>query len=224
MYLVRDKNSFQILHTLSTDLSLNLSGQQVYSAFNSETMELLKSELGEVPDAFNVDENGFIKAKSMQEKLLSGEVDFTQVFNGQCDDASLDPLQDNALGSPVTGEEGTNGLGNQAQKTNWVAFVLDHNLIDTPKKAQIVFGYLISQFEQALQAKYSQGMELKILKSYMDWQDDGKPEEDARQAKYLKMKEEVAGIKTLHKPLMNRVKEVMGALEEGSELESELEG
>ena len=223
MYLVRDKNTFQILHTLSADLALNLSGQQVYRAYNPDTMELLKSKLGDVPDAFNVDEDGFIYAKTLQEKLLGGEVDFAQVFNALCEDASLDPLQDNVLGSPVAGEEGTNELGNQAQKTNWVAFVLDHNLIDTSKKAQIVFDYLINKFEQALQAKYSQGMELKILKSYMDWQDDGKPEEDARQAKYLKMKEEVAGVKALHKPVMNRVKEVMGVLEEGSELEGELE-
>ncbi len=215
MYIVRDKSSLQILHTLNADLSLNLDGQQVYSVYNPDTMELLKSELGSVPDTFNVDEDGFIYAKTLQEKLLSGQVDFTQVFNDQCEGASLNPLQDSASDSSVTGEEGINQLGSQAQKTDWVAFVLDHNLIDTPKKAQIVFGYLISKFEQALQEKYSQGMELKILKAYMDWQDDGKPGEDARQAKYLKMKEDVAGVKALHKPLMNRVKEVMGAFEEG---------
>ncbi|NRD73479.1 hypothetical protein HQQ94_09520 [Shewanella sp. VB17] len=205
MYLVRDKNSFQILHTLSADLSLNLSGQQVYSAFNSETMELLKSKLGDVPDAFNVDEDGFIYAKTLQEKLLSGEVDFAQVFNAQSLDSHLDSALDPSLNC-------TGGLDSHEERPDLVAFVLEHNLIDTLQKSKIVFGYLVSQFEQALQAKYSQGMELKILKSYMDWQDDGKPEEDARQAKYLKMKDGVAGIKALHKPLMNRIKEVMGGV------------
>ncbi|MEY8238951.1 MAG: hypothetical protein RPT25_01295, partial [Cycloclasticus sp.] len=89
MYIVRDKNTFQILHTLSADLALNLTGQQVYRAYNPGSMELLKSELGDVPDAFNVDENGFIQAKTLQQKLVSGEVDFAQVFNAQSLDPSL---------------------------------------------------------------------------------------------------------------------------------------
>lgn len=213
MYIVRDKNTFQILHTLSADLALNLTGQQVYRAYNPGSMELLKSELGDVPDAFNVDENGFIQAKTLQQKLVSGEVDFAQVFNAQSLDPSLGFTGDpsvNLSGEPSGEQAGE--LDSHEDKPDLVAFVLEQNLIDNQHKADIVFGYLIGKFEQALQAKYSQGMELKILKSYMDWQDEDKPENDSRQAKYRQMKEDVSDIKAIHKPMMNRVKLVMAEL------------
>ncbi|MEH6348317.1 MAG: hypothetical protein V7785_24685 [Bermanella sp.] len=193
MYIIRHKFTLQILHTLSAKLTLNLTGPQVYSAYDPGTMELLKSKNDSFPDVFNVDENGYIQEKTLQQKLLADEVDFAQIFN---------PEQ---LG-PSSSDEENKGI------QDLIDFVVEQNLIDSQYKADIVFGYLVDNFEKNLQEKYSQGMELKLLKGYMDWQDERKPRNDIRQRKYLKMKEDVEAIKAIHKPMMNRVKQVMAEL------------
>ena len=190
MYIVRDKCNLQILHTLNADLALNLTEKQVYSAFNPETMQLLKWDSSELPVIFTVDENDYIQPKTIQEQLQDDDLDFSQVFNTQ----QLNQSQ---------GDSKEGGVQEQLD------FVLDQDLINSLYKAEIVLDFLVGKLEQVIQVKYSQGMEFKILKAYIDWRDEDKPENDARQAKYLQMKRDVEEIKLIHKPMMNRVKKIM---------------
>jgi hypothetical protein len=190
MYIVRDKCNLQILHTLNADLALNLTEKQVYSAFNPETMQLLKWDSSELPVIFTVDENDYIQPKTIQEQLQDDDLDFSQVFNTQ----QLNQSQGDSK------EGGVQEL---------LDFVLDQDLINSLYKAEIVLDFLVGKLEQVIQVKYSQGMEFKILKAYIDWRDEDKPENDARQAKYLQMKRDVEEIKLIHKPMMNRVKKIM---------------
>ena len=131
MYIVRDKCNLQILHTLNADLALNLTEKQVYSAFNPETMQLLKWDSSELPVIFTVDENDYIQPKTIQEQLQDDDLDFSQVFNTQ----QLNQSQ---------GDSKEGGVQEQLD------FVLDQDLINSLYKAEIVLDFLVGKLEQVI--------------------------------------------------------------------------
>lgn len=73
MYIVRDKNTKEIIHVNPAPLSQELAGKQVYFKFDAETMEIGKTA-GDLPEHFKIDRTGSIVELTLKEKIKAGIV------------------------------------------------------------------------------------------------------------------------------------------------------
>ena len=199
MYLIRHKSTHQILHRFPGNLSMNLSGEQIYSGFDPKTMEVLKSENDVVSDTFKVDKQGNILEKSRKEKILDGDISFEQIF---------DPA--NLTNSGLTDMVATDT--NISENFDPVVFVLEHKLVDRKQKCKQVLVYLKARLAHKINLQYPVGNELKIIKAYMDWSDEGKPKKDPRQTNYQMMHSDIAEIKEGNKRLSKSLKTLLNKL------------
>ena len=199
MYLIRHKSTHQILHRFPGNLSMNLSGEQIYSGFDPKTMEVLKSENDVISDTFKVDKQGNILEKTRKEKILHGDISFEQIF----DTANL-------TNSGLTDMVATDT--NISENFDPVVFVLEHKLVDRKQKCQQVLVYLKARLAHKIKLKYPIGKELKIIKGYMDWSDEGKPKKDPRQTNYQMMHSDIAEIKEGNKRLSKSLKTLLNKL------------
>ncbi|QTA89076.1 hypothetical protein [Desulfonema magnum] len=189
MYIARDKKTKTILHIDPAPLSENLEGTQVYSGFDPETMEILKSDLSYMPDYYNVDENGFVVEKTDEEKILDGDIGFGEFFQfeGTGDDTDTD-----------------------TDDFDKVRFVLDNNLVKTEEQCKAIFKYLDDKFEYEVAQKYPAGLETKIIKGLVEWLYEDKPRDDKREKKYLQMKADIEALKEEYKPVRAELKKIVG--------------
>ena len=211
MIIVLDKSSNQILHIYSGDLSLKLSPKQIYSGYDPKTMKLLKSGLGYIPKVFKVDKKGYMHEKTPEEKLIDGDISFEEVF----DISSLinvgianTGLTEESLSEESLTEESLSE-GSNSESFDPVAFVLTHKLVDSQQKCRLVLAYLNARLENKILQQYPVGKELKIIKSYMDWRDEGKPKKDPRQTNYQTMNTNIASIKESNKLLSEFLKSLL---------------
>jgi hypothetical protein len=72
MYIVREKSTKRILHTNPAPLSQKLEGSDIYYQFDSETMEVGRSDLSTVPEHFHIDREGSIHPWTLQEQVKAG--------------------------------------------------------------------------------------------------------------------------------------------------------
>jgi hypothetical protein len=188
MYVVRNKKDKTIIHIDPTPLTQKRTGEEVFPDFNSKTMQLLKTNLTQLPDHFNVDKNGNIIEKTFEEKIKEGIIGFDELFHfdGSFENAGFDS----------------------------VAFVLDNDLIKTIAQCEAVFAYLDAQFEARVAKIYSPGLETKIMKDYIAWMDEGKPDGDKRETKYNTMKANIDAIKEQYKEVRGKLKEIIIPLKE----------
>jgi hypothetical protein len=195
MYIARDKKTKDILHINMAKLSENLEGIQVYSGFDPDTVEILKSELDHMPDHYNVDEKGYVVPKSREEKIIEGIIGFEELFRFQ--------ETGTASGSTTAGADTGTGIFDD------IVFVLENNLIKTTEQCKIIFKYLDKHFEHEISGKYRSSFETKLLKDYIAWSNEGKPSNDKRETKYLKMKTYIDGVKEQYKPLRGELKKLI---------------
>lgn len=74
MYIVRDKVTKEILHINPAPLSQGLASEEVYHAFDAETMEIGRSDAPAIPAHFEIDATGVIVELTMQQKIDAGMV------------------------------------------------------------------------------------------------------------------------------------------------------
>ena len=211
MYVITPKSSHQILHSYPGDLSLKLSGNQIYSGFDPKTMNVLKSALGYIPTVFKVDKKGYIHEKTRKEKLVDSDISFEEVFDiSRLTKAGV--TNKGATGAGVIDA----GLSEESGGESFdpVAFVLAHKLVDSQQKFQLVLAYLNARLEYKINQQYPVGKELKIIKSYMDWCDEGKPNKDLRQTNYQTMNSDIASIKESNKLLSEPLKILLKTLKD----------
>lgn len=68
------------------------------------------------------------------------------------------------------------------------------------------------EMEQEIATKYSVGREMKILKSYLYWMDDGKPDKDKREKQFKEMKAYTDKVKKEFMPLKDEIKKLLETL------------
>ena len=194
MYIVIEKSTENILHIDPSELSLNLSAEEVYSGFDAEKMELFKSKLSYVPDFYSIDDQGFIVEKSMEDKVTEGIIGFDELFH-------FEP-------NPTTSDTG------KEDDMKWVSFVIKNELIKSKEQCSSVFKFLDDKFENEVSQKYRPGIESKLMKDYIEWMEEGKPQDDKRQKKYQEMKAAINEIKEGYKPIRAELKKIMTTLKE----------
>jgi hypothetical protein len=73
MYIVRDKKTKEIIHSNPAPLSQNLSGTEVYCNFNSQKMEIGKTD-GLLPEHFDINDSGEIVELTLHDLVEKGIV------------------------------------------------------------------------------------------------------------------------------------------------------
>lgn len=72
MYIVRDKKTKQIIHINPAPLLQVLEGKDIYYQYNSETMEIGKTDLLELPEHYIIDSQNNICQLSLEEQVKQG--------------------------------------------------------------------------------------------------------------------------------------------------------
>lgn len=183
MYIIQDKKTSEVLYN-SPALPEGLSGKEIYPDFDPNTMLMLKSNMGTIPDFFKADKDGFVVPKTYKEKVEDGDLSIDEVFqfdaNGEASQENFDPVK----------------------------HYLKDGKIKNQKECELVLNYLTSKFEHELAQQYSPGYETKLLKEYIAWVAEGKPAKDNREKNYVAMQNAVAKLKSSYKPTRDKVKKM----------------
>ena len=171
----------------------------IYSDFDPETMELFRTDLppekifihyDNLLGHFNVGKDGLISEKSIEEKAEARSIRF-------------DP---EILKEYIYQEE---TLESATEAMRIVELAMRLKLFKRVDECKAAFKILDIEQESRLAEKYSPGYETKLLKDYTAWIGDGKPEDDKREEKYLKMTAYIAGLKEEYKALRGELKKLI---------------
>lgn len=193
MYIIQDKETKKVLCDSPAAVDENLMGEDIYPHFNPDTMELLKTDIVDIAGQYdnlskyyNVDENGYLRDKTVEEKLAQGLIE----------------SKDDLLGYATSEDAGGNAIPT-------VKLGLAHNLITTVDHCNIAFRELDEEFERRVAQKYRPGLEIKLMKDYFAWAMENKPAGDKREQKYLEMTAAIDAIKEDYKPVRAELKKIM---------------
>jgi hypothetical protein len=196
-YLIRDKKTKSIIYDTPTPISPDLKGIDIYPEFNGKTMELLKFDGPNPPEHFKVNKKGFMVAKTLKELAKEGLIKFGAHLSKYIDyQAAMDHSGQNRTHFHV------------------VQLGLKLKLIKTLYDCQQAFSMLDDEFESRVGEKYRPGLEAKIMKDYIAWMDEGKPEGDKRETKYKTMKADIESIKEEYKEVRAKLKKIILPLKE----------
>ncbi len=192
MYLVRDKETKEIIFENSDPLPEGLSGRDVYPIFDGKKMELLTYDGEQLPQHYKV-RKGVVLEKTAKEKLRDGLIRFgTDLFQHVEYDGQSSDLPNMQL----------------------VKAGLKNKLIKTIADCERAFKLLDDEFESRVGDKFRPGYEAKIMKDYIEWMEEGKPADDKREKKYLDMKETIASVKEEYKEVRAALKAIVIPLKE----------
>jgi len=79
--------------------------------------------------------------------------------------------------------------------------LVEEKLLKTAAQRKTAQAMLDQRIEAEILAAYSPGREMKLLKEYIDWHNEGQPKKDDRQKLYLKMQKDIAKIKSKYAKL-----------------------
>ena len=192
MYIVRMKKSKEVVLEHPASLDKKLKGKDIYPAFNSKTMELLKYDGDTLPPHYKVTKDRFLVPKTAAELAGEGLIEFG-------DDLGL-------YGVKVPAADDSN-LQN-------IKLALELKLVKSLRHCEEAFRMLDDEFEARVARLYRPGMEAKLMKDYMAWLEEGKPADDKREKKYLDMKETIDAIKDEYKEVRAKLKEIIVPLKE----------
>ncbi len=187
MYIIRMKKSKEIVLEHAAPLSAKLKGKDIYPAFNSKTMELLKYDGNTLPPHYKVTKDRSLVPKTAAELAEEGLIEFGE-------DLSLYGVQ-----VPAADD------GNLQN----VKLALELKLVKTIRHCREAFRMLDDEFEARVAQLYRPGLEAKIMKDYIEWMDEGKPADDKREKKYLDMKETINAVKEEYKEVRAALKAII---------------
>jgi len=87
--------------------------------------------------------------------------------------------------------------------------VLEENLLKTKSQCEEALRIVGFRIEYDLKQKYSPGYELKLIRGYLLWLTDGKPENDKRETKFIDFSQEVKKIKIKYDGQRGKIKKIM---------------
>ena len=198
MYIIYNKKTDHVIHDDPMDIDPKLKAKDIYPDFDSEIMEMYQADLppeqvfihyDNLLGQFNVGKDGFLAAKSIEEKAEAGDIRFDpEILKGYVDEeetltSAIFPMRIVELGIRL-------GLIKTAAECGSAFKILDHDQ------------------ENRLSEKYSPGLEIKLLKDYVAWIDEGKPKNDKRGKKYLEMSSHINALKKEYKSLRDRLKKI----------------
>lgn len=171
MYVVRDKNTKLIIHEHDPKSRKKLSDKEIFEHFDPKSMEIgiLPRSMKKVPSHFKIEGRRAIV------KLTKRQAE----------------RHERELHSSDT---------SSAEKPERVKPVRTKSL--RPKSGAVVKMKAAdphAQIELEIAKKFSPGNELRTLKDYVAWIDDGEPKRDVREREYLKMEKYVNKVRQKHK-------------------------
>lgn len=192
MYLVRDKETKEIIFENSEPLPEGLKGRDVYPIFDERKMELITYDGDRLPRHYKV-RKGVVLEKNLKEKLKDGLIRF---------------------GTDLFSHVEFDGKSSDLPNMQIVKAGLKYKLIKTLADCELAFKLLDDEFEARVAQLYRPGMEAKLMKDFMAWMEEGKPAGDKREKKYLDMKAAVDAIKEEYKEVRAKLKEIIVPLKE----------
>ena len=236
MYIIRKKNRGDIVFISSVDMQKQADPMDVYPEFNRETMEIGWHDSKVIPEHFDITKDGLVVALSLSEQVEQGLIQLTETQKIE-DEKIVDKTEQELIEEgviqveePPQPEEMSEPPSEQLQETlddidepfeyiqdnllytRTLAEVIEGDLLKTKEQAEKALRKLDRKVEKKVALKYSSGYELKLTKRYMEWQLDGKPENDRREQKYIEMRQEIDAVRKEFKPLREKVKNLLTTL------------
>lgn len=222
MYVIRNQQNKAVLYVNPAPLQQQLSPIEIYHDYDPETMEILTSDLSELPEHYNVNANNEIVPLTLEEQIAFGHITLgltqklqdgqvvekplaEQVAEGLIVLDSTQKIEDDQIVQKPLVEQVAEGLlilnepfqhiENEEIRYRSLEELLDENLITTIDQCNEALELLYREIEEAIEEKYSMGAELKITKAYIAWTNEGKPASDERETTFLTMQQTVNTIK-----------------------------
>lgn len=201
MYIVCDKVTKRVIFDHPGNPSKKLEGKEIYPNFDSATMDILKSDLSfteikkyyhNILGNFNIDNNGNLKEKTIEEKIESKSINFGKDLLKYIDDSALQ---------------------SENIELKIVELGIEFNLIKSANECCEALSKIDNEIENNITKKYTHGQEIKILKAYNNWVTEGKPANDKRETGYLTMESDIKSIKQPYKSVRDQIKQIKSNLE-----------
>ena len=205
IYIVLDKKTKEVIADFPSEVK-GLKGVDVYPEFKTRTMQLVYSEMSieqlfkfydNIEGHFKIGKNGNLTEKTLEEKAASNALTF-----------DVDLLERS---------EGVDEIEGASNAIKIVGLGLKLKLFKSIYDCQNAFKLLDDDLNQRILEKYSATAEVKLMKEYMDWLQEGQPENDKRQIKYKKMQDFVAPIKDSYKEVRQQLKAIIIPLKKEEE-------
>ena len=181
---------------------------------NRIVMKSLQEQVDEGVMTLESDEkivNNRIILKSLKEQLAEGLIvlDADQkIVDNLIVEKSIEEQVEEGL---LTLESPFEYVSNNEIKKYSVAAVVEKGLLRSKEDCQQALKAIGELVEDKFTDKYSKGYELKLLKDYVYWMKDEKPEADEREEKFNDMATCISDIKSTIKPLKDQVKSLLNS-------------
>jgi hypothetical protein len=100
-------------------------------------------------------------------------------------------------------------IAEDIKKNRPIAEVVEKGFLKTCSQCEEALAIMNKEIEAKIAEKYSFGYEVKLVKRYTEWLNDGKPAKDRREKKYLDMQIYIEDMKKQYKPLREKVRKIM---------------
>ena len=226
MYVIVYSSNNDLVFRSEPNVERGLEPNAIYSEFNPESMKMGWCETAEIPEHFEIDENGLVVELSLEEQHVQGLIELDpnekivdnriveKSMQEQMDEGlvALNPdekLENDEIVVKSLEEQAAEGLieinapfeyieDNQIKKRT-IEEVIEQDLLQSKDDCERALRYISATIEEKIAEQYSPGYELKITKDYMVWIDEGKPGNDVRKQKFDEMTAYISGVKEHYK-------------------------
>jgi len=167
-----------------------LQPQQIYSPFNPEDHELLSCDLEALPEYYWVGDDAKIHAKTLLQQIDDADIPLIKLldnswFKSQSTLAEIDI----------------------------VGLLLKQQRIVNEVSGRLALSFLADKTEALILREFSPGLELKRLKAYQAWIDEGRPENDKRYSAYRSMQQRIQVITESNAENRQRLKDLIATFD-----------
>lgn len=202
-YIIRHKQTGDVLYVAQGNRPLKeVNASELYAAFDAKSMEIGWTNWSILPRQFNIAEDGSLVADDSledQDRAKTPDIIRPLILKEQ---VARGIIQLNAPFEYIEDEQ---------LKRRSPQEIADTDAIASLEEAERYLAFISDRISTEIGKAYPIGDELKLVKSYMAWLNEGKPANDKRELEYLEMQESVTAIKQKYADMKAYAKEKLAS-------------